>query len=258
MRAIKNLLENPNFEEGMIRWEIVTTGPEDTPKIVSNVKYEGNYSLFVRDGAFVRSGFIPVKPGRRLRTSLYVKADNVVQGEKGWHALHFIGRTYDADKNLVYPPNLDMRIAPGTFDWKRIERTSVIPEGVAFFRIAGLGLLYTGTGKGWFDKLEVVMLSSITFESAPIDAEIFIDGITTNRFTPETIEVEEGTHDIILKKAGYEDIRETITVTSIDETIMWNLVPTWWKKHGKKVVVGVAVVGLGVGTAILIRRKRKR
>jgi serine/threonine-protein kinase len=49
--------------------------------------------------------------------------------------------------------------------------------------------------------------------SNPGNAEIFVDGTSTGRFTPARIEVSAGTHTITLKLAGYRPIKRTVSAS---------------------------------------------
>jgi eukaryotic-like serine/threonine-protein kinase len=49
--------------------------------------------------------------------------------------------------------------------------------------------------------------------SDPGNAEIFVDGNSTGRFTPARIEVSAGTHVITLKLAGYRPIKRTVSAS---------------------------------------------
>lgn len=49
--------------------------------------------------------------------------------------------------------------------------------------------------------------------SNPGNAEIFVDGTSTGRFTPARIEVSAGTHTITLKLAGYRPTKRTVSAS---------------------------------------------
>jgi serine/threonine-protein kinase len=49
--------------------------------------------------------------------------------------------------------------------------------------------------------------------SNPGNAEIFVDGTSTGRFTPARIEVSAGTHTIMLKLAGYRPTKRTVSAS---------------------------------------------
>jgi len=49
--------------------------------------------------------------------------------------------------------------------------------------------------------------------SDPANAEIFVDGTSTGRFTPARIEVAAGTHVITLKLTGYRPVKRTVSAT---------------------------------------------
>jgi serine/threonine protein kinase len=47
-------------------------------------------------------------------------------------------------------------------------------------------------------------------ESTPKGAEIFVDGATTDKFTPSRVQVPSGLHTITLKLNGYQQVRRTV------------------------------------------------
>jgi hypothetical protein len=49
--------------------------------------------------------------------------------------------------------------------------------------------------------------------SDPPNAEIFLDGTSTGRFTPARIEVSAGTHTVALKLNGYRPVRRTVSAS---------------------------------------------
>ena len=51
-------------------------------------------------------------------------------------------------------------------------------------------------------------LAKLTIISNPPYCEIFINGVTTGRYTPFQLQLKAGTHSIVLKKEGYEPSKE--------------------------------------------------
>ncbi|MCX7824551.1 MAG: carbohydrate binding domain-containing protein, partial [Verrucomicrobiae bacterium] len=89
---------------------------------------------------------IPVTPGRSYRVSGWVRAENVV-GRAGWF-LHV-----DGERPMLLAPMLDA--GSGTFDWKRVEHTFIVPPTGSN---ATFGTVLRGTGRAWFDEAEFVAL----------------------------------------------------------------------------------------------------
>ena len=72
---------------------------------------------------------------------------------------------------------------------------------------------------------------NIFLESEPVGAEIFLDSLKTNSFTPDTLKnIIVGDHKITLKKVNYRDTTITLTVKSKETTsklvVMKSLVKT--------------------------------
>ncbi len=53
---------------------------------------------------------------------------------------------------------------------------------------------------------------SVTVVSDPVNAEIFIDGDRTGRYTPATVRLPPGRHAVELRLPGYASARQTVTV----------------------------------------------
>jgi len=65
---------------------------------------------------------------------------------------------------------------------------------------------------------EITYIGSVALASEPAGAEIFVDNQSTGQVTPDTIRVEAGTHDILLKKNGFADQEWQVSVTA--DTLM--------------------------------------
>ncbi len=56
-------------------------------------------------------------------------------------------------------------------------------------------------------------IGSLILQSTPSGAQIFLEGVNTNKFTPSTIEnLEEGLHQVTLKLIGYRDTTFDVTI----------------------------------------------
>ncbi len=65
-----------------------------------------------------------------------------------------------------------------------------------------------------------VTTGSLTIDSQPQGAEIWLDGVNTDKVTPATIEnVEEGQHNVVLKLSNYEDHSFQANVVANEEFI---------------------------------------
>jgi hypothetical protein len=58
-----------------------------------------------------------------------------------------------------------------------------------------------------------------------VDAEIWLDNITTGKFTPDTIETTIGTHTVTLRKTNYIDVSKVIEIIK-DSVVSFNILLT--------------------------------
>ncbi|MCP5064420.1 MAG: PEGA domain-containing protein [Ignavibacteriae bacterium] len=61
---------------------------------------------------------------------------------------------------------------------------------------------------------------TIFVDSNPQGAEIWLDDVNTNKFTPATITADEGVRTVTLKLEGFEDLTITVSVESGNESIV--------------------------------------
>ncbi len=66
----------------------------------------------------------------------------------------------------------------------------------------------------------VDVTGTIFVDSAPQGAEIWLDDVNTNKFTPATITADEGVRTVTLKLEGFEDLTLTVSVESGNESIV--------------------------------------
>ena len=70
--------------------------------------------------------------------------------------------------------------------------------------------------------IKIDILGRIAIHSFPAGGEIFVDGQTTGRTTPDTISLQTGFHDIAIFKNGYRSIFKTAQITE-DTTIFMDV-----------------------------------
>ena len=81
------------------------------------------------------------------------------------------------------------------------DNLATLPAGYSKLNVCNEDfLLWCMDNVGW-----TIPLGTVTFETTPTGADIWIDGIKQAQITPATIELEEGSYDIIFKKVGYID-----------------------------------------------------
>ncbi|MBN1350667.1 PEGA domain-containing protein [candidate division KSB1 bacterium] len=64
-----------------------------------------------------------------------------------------------------------------------------------------------------FELTKLLQSGLVEIKSIPAHAEIFVDGQTTGKFTPDTVQVEAGNHLIKIAKNGYKDKQWQQTVS---------------------------------------------
>lgn len=61
---------------------------------------------------------------------------------------------------------------------------------------------------------------TITIESDPVGAQIWLDGVNTGEVTPGTVEASAGSHIITLAKDGYADLDVTVAVSAGEDFLL--------------------------------------
>jgi hypothetical protein len=147
-----NRVDNPNFENGLQSWEILSGQPaaKVDPALKATVsRFEGRSDR--RDQ--IRSHFIPVSGNTTYRVSVSCRAEGNRAGSARYKKFGLQGRFYDSQKKRL-PGAFDLQFDPGTYTWRTFARTVSSPAGAAFYRIR-LGFIGDGTGKGWVAKVHV-------------------------------------------------------------------------------------------------------
>ncbi|MDP3353382.1 MAG: PEGA domain-containing protein, partial [Flavobacteriaceae bacterium] len=91
---------------------------------------------------------------------------------------------------------------------------------------------------------DVCLLGSVSFVSYPPGAEIFMDGVDQDVKTPAIVtNVPAGSHEYVLKLAGYRDYLGSITVLE-SQTVLAsvNLIPV----SSRGLMVGLTLMGLAI------------
>jgi len=65
-----------------------------------------------------------------------------------------------------------------------------------------------------FTLKKLVFLGTLALASDPAGAEIFIDGQSTGRFTPDTLQLSPGTHTVELQKNGFKPVVYSVTIAN--------------------------------------------
>ncbi len=105
---------------------------------------------------------------------------------------------------------------------------------------------------------------SLTFQTTPPGAEVYLDSADTLKITPVTFDIAEGTHDYLLRLDGYEDIGDTVTLVAGNDYIL-NVVlketsVSMQQQFDDRMVMlgwaGLAVVTIGLFIALIQGRKK--
>ena len=87
---------------------------------------------------------------------------------------------------------------------------------------------------GWCTGVVTYPITFISLPAGAVGASIWVDGANSGSVTPATLSLTEGSHDITLKKAGYQDYTQTISVTAA-ASYTWTMIP----------ITGVATLLIG-------------
>lgn len=104
---------------------------------------------------------------------------------------------------------------------------------------------------------------SLTFQTAPPGAEVYLDSADTLKITPVTFEIAEGTHDYLLRLDGYEDIGGNVTVVAgnsyILNAVMQETSVSVQEQFNDRMVMlgyaGLAIAVVGILIALVGRKK---
>lgn len=104
---------------------------------------------------------------------------------------------------------------------------------------------------------------SLTFQTIPAGAGVFIDSADTLKITPVTFEIAEGTHDYLLRLRGYDDLGGMITVVVGNnytlEAVMKETLESVQQQFNSQMIqlgwAGLAVAVMGILIALVGRRR---
>ena len=103
---------------------------------------------------------------------------------------------------------------------------------------------------------------SLTFQTSPPGAEVFLDSADTLKITPVTFEIAEGTHDYLLRLDGFEDIGGVVNLVAGSDYILNAImqetsVSVQQEFNDRMVMLGYAGLAVAaVGIFIAMGRKR--
>jgi hypothetical protein len=89
-----------------------------------------------------------------------------------------------------------------------------------------LGLLITSCDSD--DPITAALEGNLYISTIPAGAEIWIDGINTTQTTNDTVyDIEEGVHDITLKRDEYKDTTISISITADETSVVGPILLEW-------------------------------
>lgn len=105
---------------------------------------------------------------------------------------------------------------------------------------------------------------SLTFQTTPAGAEVYLDSADTLKITPVTFEIAEGTHDYLLRLNGHEDLGGKITVVAgnsyLLEAVMKETLESVQQAFNSQMIqlgwAGLAVAAVGILIALIQSRKK--
>jgi len=103
---------------------------------------------------------------------------------------------------------------------------------------------------------------SITFQTTPPGARVFMDSADTLNITPVTLDIVEGSHIYMLRLNGYEDINGMVTIITGNNYVLEAIMKETSIQHTQalyKQMIGLGWASLVVASiGIIIRIKQKR
>ena len=104
---------------------------------------------------------------------------------------------------------------------------------------------------------------SLTFQTTPPGAEVYLDSADTLKITPVTFEIAEGTHDYLLRLDGYEDLGGKVTLVAgsdyILDAIMQETSVSVHQQFNDRMVMmgwaGLAIAAVGIFITLMGRKK---
>jgi len=105
---------------------------------------------------------------------------------------------------------------------------------------------------------------SLTFQTLPPGAVVFLDSADTGKITPVTLDIVEGIHTYMLRLNRYEDVSGDVTVVAgysyLLQAVMKETIIAMQQQFNEKLVqlgwAGVAIAAVGIFISLLTRSKR--
>jgi tRNA A-37 threonylcarbamoyl transferase component Bud32 len=137
-----------------------------------------------------------------------------VQGPGTLSFYWVVSSEYNRDFLIFYIDGNSKKSISGTVNW--MKESYVIDQGTHIIRweYRKDGSVVTGSDAGWLASVEYVSYGSITVQSSPSEADVYLDNIKKGT-TPITInDVPVGSHKIKLRKQDYDDKEVTVAVSA--------------------------------------------
>ncbi len=158
-RAEYNLIENPGFEQGdgnsVTPWQ--HTGSVER---VTDEVFAGNYALKISasgDTSKIKSNWFEVPPHAQIDLSAWMKAQDVVDSGS-YYKLRVSLTAYAADQETEID-TWDLVATEGSFDWKKIQGTILVPPETKYMQFSAQ--LSQTTGTFWIDDVNVRIVQAV-------------------------------------------------------------------------------------------------
>jgi hypothetical protein len=112
-----------------------------------------------------------------------------------------------------------MKITPDTLEFADTDSHTVVLTLEGYEDYTTMVAATLGDTKTVNATLSAIQVAKLAVESTPAGADIYVDGASTARTTPDTLEFDvSGNHDILLTLQGYEDYTTNVDVV-LGETV---------------------------------------
>lgn len=164
INLLYNQIADGSFENGLgtdLCWQVRTGSPvEDTAEVYDGstaIRFDKPSSDEATESTIKLSSYIPVNADQDYKLSAWAKGNSIVTGTTGWHKFIAVGRWYD--KNMVEIGIADLNFDIGTYDWTEFSVIRHSPTTAAYYRTTAIGILRSGTGTAWIDKMSIYPLN---------------------------------------------------------------------------------------------------
>jgi hypothetical protein len=168
-----NLIENPGFEEGTEDQAAVWLTAGDVAWVTDEVHSGERAMRITATGRSARiiSNWFQAPPHSRVEVSAWLRAEDVAQMGP-FQKLRVTIQAFAADQNTRIT-HFDLVSTHGSFPWKQIRSSIIVPEGTAYLRLEFQ--LTETTGTIWVDDVEAYIVQTVPeFDPAEIEPPVLL------------------------------------------------------------------------------------